>query len=56
METRRSARGGGCLLAIALFAGVAAGLHYGEPSIGFLGGVAVGLVLLILAWLLDRLR
>src|SRR3954467_839287 len=37
METRRSARGGGCLLAIALFAGVAAGLHYGEPSIRLLG-------------------
>jgi hypothetical protein len=56
METGRSTRAGGCLFSLALLAGVGLGAHYGQPSIGFLGGTGVGLVVLILAWLIDRSR
>jgi hypothetical protein len=53
---RRSAQSGGCLLSLAIFAGVAAGLYYGQPSIGFLAGTGVGLVLLLLVYLIDSRR
>jgi hypothetical protein len=53
---RRSAQSGGCLLALAIFAGVGVGLHYREPSIGFLAGAGTGLLLLLLVYLIDRGR
>ncbi|HEX8643000.1 MAG TPA: hypothetical protein VF702_03705 [Allosphingosinicella sp.] len=52
----RSAQAGGCLLAFALLTGVAAGLYAREPSIGFLAGAGIGLLLLVLVWLVDRRR
>ena len=45
---------GGSLLAVSMVAGVVVGTLYGQPSIGFLGGLGVGLLLLILVWLLTR--
>ena len=53
---RRFTRAGGCLLALALIAGVAGGAYAGQPSIGFLAGLGAGLVLLLAVWLLDRRR
>ncbi|HZF94171.1 MAG TPA: hypothetical protein VEZ20_04770 [Allosphingosinicella sp.] len=51
---RKNAQAGGCLLTFGILAGVAAGLYYREPSIGFLAGTATGLLLLLIVWLIDR--
>lgn len=56
MAPRKNALGGGCLLTLGIFAGVGAGIAYGQPSIGFLAGTAAGLLLLLLVWLVDRRR
>lgn len=47
-------RSGGALLAFAILAGVLAGVLLGQPSLGFLGGLGVGVALLALVWLRDR--
>ena len=47
---------GGFLLCFSLLAGALIGVFLGQPSIGFLAGVGVGLALMILIWLLDRRR
>lgn len=52
--TSRTARAGGCLLALAILAGVIGGTVYRQPSLGFLAGLGAGLVLIALVWLLDR--
>ncbi len=52
----RDARSGGALLAFSLLAGVVIGSIAGEPSIGFLVGLAIGLGLIVLVWMLDRRR
>ena len=44
---------GGCLLTASILVGVAAGMIYRQPSIGFLTGLGVGLLLLGLVWLGD---
>lgn len=49
-------RAGGALLAASILAGVVAGAFAGEPSVGFVAGLAVGLLLLGLVWLADRRR
>ena len=55
MDPKVSAtRAGGCLLAFSVLAGVVIGTIYHQQSIGFLGGLVVGLTLLTLVWLLDR--
>lgn len=56
MNPPRPARSGGFLLALAIFAGVAAGLWLGQPSIGFLAGLGIGLLLLGIVWWVDRER
>lgn len=52
----KAPRAGGALLAFAILAGVAAGIYARQPSIGFLAGAGIGLLLLLLVWLLDRRR
>ena len=52
----RSARGGGVLLALAILVGAVVGLYSRQPMIGLIAGLAAGLVLLGLLWLLDRRR
>jgi len=47
---------GGFLLAISIMAGVFGGGMLGQPSIGFMVGVGVGVLLLVLVWLMDRKR
>jgi hypothetical protein len=45
---------GGSLLALSLVGGVVIGTAYGEPSIGFLVGLGLGMLFLLLVWMLDR--
>ena len=47
---------GGSLLALSMVAGVVTGTLYGQPSIGFLAGLLVGALFVLLVWLLDRRR
>ncbi|HST35154.1 MAG TPA: hypothetical protein VLK25_00790 [Allosphingosinicella sp.] len=49
-------RAGGCLLTLSILTGVVIGIVYHQQSIGFLAGLGVGLILLILVWLRDRKR
>lgn len=49
-------RSGGILLALAIVTGAVVGTLKRQPSIGFLAGLGVGLVLLLLVWLIDRRR
>jgi hypothetical protein len=48
------ARSGGCLLAFSVIAGVAVGTILRQPSIGFLAGSGLGLVLVLTVFVLDR--
>jgi hypothetical protein len=52
----RTSMSGGFLLAISLIVGVAIGTWKGQPSIGFVGGLALGVVLVLAVWLYDRRR
>jgi uncharacterized membrane protein (UPF0136 family) len=52
----RTPMAGGFLLAISLLAGAIIGAGRGQASIGFVAGLAVGLVLLVAVWLIDRIR
>lgn len=45
---------GGAILALSLFAGVAAGVAMGQPSLGFLAGLGVGIAVCVTIWLRDR--
>ena len=47
---------GGFLLSVSVLTGALTGVFLGQPSIGFLVGVGIGLVIAILIWLLDRRR
>lgn len=49
-------RAGGALLAAAILVGVVAGISLRQPSIGFLIGLGVGLLLLGTVWIRDRGR
>ena len=50
----RAPKAGGALLALGIIAGVMIGGLMGEPSIGFLAGLGVGMVIVALVWLIDR--
>ena len=47
---------GGALLALSLIVGSTIGVLRGQPSVGFIGGLGVGLVLLVAIALIDRVR
>jgi hypothetical protein len=49
-------RAGGSVLAGSILAGTLIGVLAGEASIGFLGGLGVGILFLTLLWLRDRSR
>lgn len=47
---------GGALLALGLIVGTVIGVLKGQPSLGFIVGLGVGLVLLLVVALIDRAR
>ena len=49
-------RAGGAVLAACIIGGAVVGAVLGQPSIGFVAGTGIGLILLLLLWLLDRRR
>ncbi len=51
-----AARAGGSILAASIIAGVIAGTILGQPSIGFLVGLGVGVLIALLLWWGDRRR
>ena len=56
MSPRKLSRAGGALFAAAVMIGALGGLLAGQPSVGILAGLGVGLVLLGAIWLADRGR
>jgi hypothetical protein len=50
----RPASGGGFLLAAALILGTFVGLVLGQPSLGFLAGLAIGVLIAVAIWLRGR--
>jgi hypothetical protein len=55
-QRTRYTQAAGSVLAISIIAGAVAGVIVGQPSIGFLAGLAAGIMLAILFWLNDRRR
>lgn len=53
-EPVRSTAGGGCLIALAIFAGVAIGLWMHQPTIGFLTGLVIGVLAALWVWQTDK--
>ncbi len=47
---------GGALLALSLIVGSVIGVTRGQPSVGFLGGLGVGIALVLIIALIDRAR
>lgn len=54
MTQRNSGMGGGVLIAIGAIGGSVAGLYAGQPSIGLIGGIALGGLGALAIWLLGR--
>ena len=52
----RSTQAAGFILAVSILGGAVAGSILGQPSIGFLAGVAAGAAFAILFWLIERRR
>lgn len=53
---RPASMAGGVLIAIGAIVGAFIGATRGQPSIGFLIGLGIGIVLATGIWLLDRAR
>jgi NADH:ubiquinone oxidoreductase subunit 4 (subunit M) len=54
MSDRSSPQAGGFLLALAILVGTVAGGLKGQPTIGLLAGLGIGLVAATALWLVDR--
>lgn len=53
-HSNRASTAGGFLLAVSIIIGAIVGSILREPSMGFLAGTAVGVILLGAVWLKDR--
>lgn len=54
--SKSGAQAGGSILAAAIIAGAVGGVLLGQPSIGFLVGTGVGILIATFLWLRDRRR
>ncbi len=50
----RNPTAGGMLIALGALLGAAAGVYAGQPTLGFLTGIGLGVVLALVIWLKDR--
>jgi hypothetical protein len=55
-QRTRSPHAAGFILAISILAGAVGGAIVGQPSIGFLAGLAAGVLIALLFWLIERRR
>ena len=55
-QRNRSGQAAGFILAVSILAGAVGGSIVGEPSIGFLAGLAAGVAMAVLFWLIERRR
>ncbi len=53
---KSSPRSGGAFLALSLLAGAGIGVALGQPTLGLIGGFAVGVLIALLIWLTDSKR
>ena len=51
---RPTAKAGGCFLTLSILAGFVAGLAIGNPMEGVLAGTAIGALVAVILWLIDR--
>ena len=51
---RTTAKAGGCFLTLSILVGFVAGLAIGNPMEGVLAGTAIGALVAVILWLLDR--
>lgn len=56
MTDRTGPQAGGFLLAMCILAGAVIGAVRGQPSLGVLVGIGVGIVAAVALWLKDRAR
>lgn len=53
-ESPSTSLGGGVLIALLTIVGVIVGAVFGQPSMGFIGGLALGAAGAVAIWLWDR--
>jgi hypothetical protein len=53
-DPRPSSAAGGSLLALAIVAGAAIGVAMGQPTLGALAGLGIGVLLVVLIWVAGR--
>jgi predicted acylesterase/phospholipase RssA len=51
---RPNAKAGGCFLTLFILAGFVAGLAIANPMKGVLAGTAIGALIAVILWLVDR--
>ena len=56
MADRPGPQAGGFIIAVAIVAGTIIGGLNGQPSIGLLAGLGLGVVAAVAVWLVDRRR
>ncbi len=54
--SKSSPRSGGAFLALSVLAGAGIGIALGQPTMGLIGGFAIGILISLLIWLTDVKR
>lgn len=52
----RNPRSAGAILALCVIGGAVVGAIQGQPTIGVLAGTALGVLIAVIVWLVDRRR
>ena len=52
----KTPRAGGALIATAILVGALVGIWFRQPSLGVVAGLATGIALALLVWLIDKRR
>jgi hypothetical protein len=55
-KPHQASRASGALIAFTIIAGAMIGNHFGQPSIGVLAGIGLGVAIAVGLWLVDRKR